>query len=138
MPDPGDISADEFLYRKIPVKPNWYNPERQELAPDAFRPREEDNTGISFDRAKSNSNPEFRSVEEVAVGPSSEGYFVAVLRVSDLIASGLTVKADPIAGNPGHALLTDLTSANRREVISRERMTLLAHELTLRVEGPFK
>lgn len=139
MSDFHEIAGDELLYRKVPVNPNWYNPSLDELAPDAFHPRSEDDLGISLDRARSAKHPEFRSIEESAKGPSSKGYYVAVLRVGDLRRQGFSIVPDPSCerGNPGHVLITDLTYDNRKEPESENKKVLLAHELVLRVEGPF-
>jgi hypothetical protein len=137
--DASEIGDDEFLYRRVPVTPEWYDPARRELKPDAFNPRSDDLDGISFDRARSEAHPEFRSIEEAAKGPSANGYYVAVFQVSELRAAGFTLKADPDEehANPGHALLVDLTYSNRKDEQSKDKMVLLAHRMPLRVEGPF-
>ena len=132
-----EIGDDELLYRKVPVKQDWYDLERSELKPYALNPREADITGISFDRAQSENHPEFRSIEEAAIGQSRYGYYVAVFRVGDLRTEGLSVVADPLDDNPGHALLQDLTYSNRKEPSSQEKMVLLAHRLVMQVDGPF-
>ena len=139
MPDTHEISDDESLYRKVPISPNWYNQESNELSPDAFNPRRGDETGISLERAQSTEHPEFRTIEQAAQGPSPKGYYVAVLRVGDLRGAGLNVVADPDVGRgvPGHVLITDLTYDNRKTPESEEKKILLAHELVLKVEGPF-
>ncbi len=110
-----------------------------ELKPDAFsRPRRDDTEGISFDRAKSPSHPEFRSLEQAAKGRSPKGYYVVVFKVGGLRHRGLTVEADALEENPGHTLLTDLTHENRKDPHSLEKMLLLAHQLVVSVKGPFK
>jgi len=131
------IDDEEFLYRKASVNSGWYDSEKEELKPDAFKPRADDGEGISLDRAKSAKHPEFRSLQEAAQGASPRGYYIAVFRVGDLRSNGFTVAADFLDGNPGHALLTDLTYANRRSPSSLEKMNQLAHKLVVRVEGPF-
>lgn len=137
MNDSTAIDDKELLYRKVSVNSGWYDPDRSELKPDAFKPRSDDTEGISIDRAASSAHPEFRSVEEAAVGQSARGYYVAVLIVGDLRAEGFTIVSDSIERNPGHVLLTDLTYKNRKTTRSREVMLQLAHELVVRVEGPF-
>jgi len=131
------IGDDEFLYRKVPVSQEWYNPVKKELKPKALNPRPIDTEGISLDRAKSRSHPEFRSIEQAAKGPSAKGYYVVIFRVGDLRSQGFTVEADPLKENPGHTLLKDLTYENRKDPQSREKMLQLAHQLVVRVEGPF-
>lgn len=137
MKDPNDIGDDELLYRKVSVNSKRYDLEQGELKPLAVYPREEDTTGISFDRAQSKAHPEFHSIEEAAQGPSPNGYYVIVFRAGDLRSHGMSIVADPLEDNPGHALLQDLTYDNRKEPSSREKMVLLAHRLVVRVEGPF-
>jgi hypothetical protein len=137
--DANDIDDNELLYRKVSVNSGWYDPQSNDLKPEAFKPRPDDTTGISFDRAKSELHPEFRTIEEAGQGPSMNGYYVAVFRVSDLRQHGFSLTPDPCnnIGNPGHVLMDDLTYDNRKEVESQNKMVRLAHELTLRVEGPF-
>ena len=135
MPDPDGtepLSDDEYIYRKIPVKPGWHNPSiSASPSPQAFNPRKEDTTGLSVDRAK------YRTIRESAQGPSTQGYYVAVLRVGDLRANGIEVVPRPEGQNPGHAEIPGLTYENRKTDQALEWRTRLAHELTLRVEGPF-
>ena len=137
MSDRGEIGNDELLYRKVPVKPGWYDPERNELKPDALTPRKDDTAGISFDRAASESHPEFRSAEQAGHGRSPAGYYVAVFKAGDLRSHGFSIIADPQPGNPGHALLEDLTYSNRKDPSSQEKRVELAHDLVIAVEGPF-
>ena len=138
MDDLGEIDDDELLYRKVSVNSGWYDPKKKELKPDALKPKSADVAGISFDRAQSDAHPDFRTAKEAAVGPSTGGYFIAVFRVGDLSSCGLSITADPIEDNPGHALLTQLTYQNRKDDSSREVMVRLAHELVVRIEGPFR
>ena len=136
MTNSDKISDEEFLYRKIAVTSDAYDPNRQEVKPDAFRPTQYDTRGISVDRAWSESHPAFRRIEEAAQGRQPE-YYVAVLQVGSLRASGLDVVPDPLPDNPGHALITDLNYSNRRDAQSQEKKVLLAHRLVRCVEGPF-
>jgi len=138
--DAHGIDGSEFVYRKVSVNSGWYDPISDELKPDAFKPRSDDGDGISFDRAKSNANPEFRTVEAAAQGPSSNGYYIAVFRAENLVTNGFLLVPDPSEDNlnPGHSLVTDLTYDNRTDVESQNKMVLLAHKLKLRVEGPFR
>ncbi|REK25883.1 MAG: hypothetical protein DWQ45_08040 [Planctomycetota bacterium] len=137
--DAAFVGDDEFIYRRIPVSTGWYDPAAAEPAsPRAFQPHpENDPEGLSVSRAKSEEHPDFPSLGEASLGPSRHGYFVAVLRVGDLRQRGIDVVADPLEENPGHALIPDLTSGNRNSAGTWELMSILADELTLRVEGPF-
>lgn len=136
MADPSEIGDDEILFRKLPVKFDRYDPDRKEVKPDAFRPTKSDERGISVDRAHSERHPDFRRIEEAAQGRQAE-YYIAVLRAGDLRQHGFVLVPDPLSENPGHALIADLTYANRREPQSEEKRVQLAHGLVIRVEGPF-
>lgn len=125
------IDGDETLYRRVPVKMKWYDPVTGRLSPEAFHPNRKDESGISLDRKK------YRTLEEAAQGPHMDGYYVAVLRAAELQAHGITVAAKPNAGNPGHAEIPRLNYAERRIDRCKEWQKLLAHELTVAVEGPF-
>lgn len=140
MPVLDNIGDDELLYRRISVKSEWYDPERNEIKPDAFKPWHRDATGISFDRAKSEQHPDFRRIEDAAQGRSALGYYVAVFQTAHLRRDGFTLIPDPDweNNNPGHALMTDIRYELRRDPQCESKMLRLAHGgLCLRVEGPF-
>jgi hypothetical protein len=142
MPLPHDVDSiadDELLYRRIPVAQDYYDPGKTPpLSPNAYKPHERDIDGLSLERARSAGHPEFCDAAECcADGRSPKGYFVAVMRVRDLRQRGIRVNADPLANKPGHALLPDMNSANRKSDSVAERMRVLAHELTIEVLGPY-
>ena len=122
------IADDEFVYRRIPVSKEWYT--KDGLSPEAFHPREDETTGISFSRAK------YKTIEEAAKGKGKRGYYVAVLRAGDLRQHGIEVVPRPRRDDPAHAELPDLTCHNRKTPEADEKKLRLT-ELTLRVEGPF-
>ena len=127
------IAGNELIYRRIPVSQDWYNaaidakPHSQ-----AFRPRPDDVTGLSVVRG----DP-YNTIEQAALGPSRAGYYVAILRASDLRAHGIDVVPRPVDGISGHAEITNLTAAIRDSDEALRIMELLAEDLCLRVEGPF-
>jgi hypothetical protein len=126
------ISDDELLYRRVPVSQSWYNRDQTpSLSPEAFRPQQHDMTGLSVARAK------YKTIEEAAQGQEGKFYYVAVLRAGDLRSSGIRVEPRPRKGDLGHAELPDMTYDNRHSDQVVERKTVLAHQLCLRVEGPF-
>jgi hypothetical protein len=90
-----------------------------------------DTTGISVDRAK------YQSLEEAAKGHPGKTYFVALLRAGDLRKQGIQVVSRPEAQEPGHAELPGLNYENRKSDQVLVWKKLLAHELVIRVEGPF-
>lgn len=128
------VGDGELIYRRIPVSKGWYDPKVSPLpSPKAFEPRKKNGeaTGISVVRAK------YRTLKDVAIGPSKQGYYVAVLGVTDLRARGIDVVPRPLEGNPGHAEIPNVNSLNCDTDQCKEWQKLLAHELTIRVEGPF-
>ena len=127
------IADEELVFRRIPVSTGWYDPAvSPQPSPLAFRPRDDDDTGLSIVRGHPYNTP-----ETAARGPAKRGYFVAVFRVGDLRRHGFHVDPKPVLGVLGHAEITDLTSANRDSDEIRSMIVKLAHELCLRIEGPF-
>ena len=122
------VDDEELLFRRIPASMRWYT--EGELSPEAFDPRTNETTGISFYRAK------FKSLQQAAKGKSKGGYYVAVLRAGDLRNHGIRVVPRTALGDPGHAELPDLTCQNRLTPEASERKLRMA-ELCLRIEGPF-
>jgi len=122
------VADDELLYRRIPVSKGWYT--QSGLSPEAFDPRQDETSGISVHRDK------YKSIKEAAKGKSKKGYYVAVLRASDLRKHGIQVVPRPGPDDPGHAELPGLTCHNRLTPEAQERKLRLA-ALWLRVEGPF-
>ncbi|HNQ23513.1 MAG TPA: hypothetical protein PKK06_10505 [Phycisphaerae bacterium] len=126
------IADDELLLRRIPANPEYFNPDVDpHPSPFAFRPRADDNTGLSLVRMK------FASVREVAANPRGKHYYVAVLRAADLRDHGLSVVPRPLPDNPGHSEIPELTYANRSTSEAKEMQLLLAERLCVRIEGPF-
>jgi hypothetical protein len=135
-PKPDDaepIADEELLYRRLPVSMNWYDPAScPKLSPKGFRPRDDDDVGLSVVRGHPYNTP-----EEAAGGPSRKGYYLAVFRVIDLRENGIVVVPKPEPGIRGHAEITSINAANRDTEEGRKIIEALAHKLCLRVEGPF-
>jgi hypothetical protein len=76
LPDDSEpIDDDELLYRRVPAALNLYDPHAEpHLLPDAFRPNQNDVTGLSVYRAK------YKTIEEVARGREGKSYHIVVLR----------------------------------------------------------
>lgn len=100
------LHPDEIVYRRIPF--DYYPRPKQEPFPMivAFRPTENDITGLSLSREK------HKTIEKVAKGWPGKRYHVARMLVRDLNEIGLTVIADDLENNPSHAVIPEL----RREV----------------------
>jgi hypothetical protein len=126
------ILDDELLYRRIPESTGWYAPSLKPfLSPEAFRPNAEDVTGLSVSRAT------YKTIEDAARGREGKSYYVAVVRAGDLRSRGIRVEPRPHKGDLGHAELPDMTYESRHSNQVIEWKTVLAHQLCLRVEGPF-
>ena len=134
--NPGEepIADDEILLRRIPVSTGWYNPSTGTLYSQAFDPhRTNDTTGLSLSREK------YKSVQDVATGPSKMGYYVARLLARQLRSAGIEIVPRPnmeSGYDAAHAELPDLNSANRKEDLTIERMEALS-SLKIEVLGPF-
>lgn len=126
------IDEDELLYRSISVRSGHY--ENGILSAQAFHPNSRDKTGISVFRAK------YRPIEE-AVGPSPDGYYVAVLHAGELRSRGIAVEPQPDVGNGvidiSHAELPQITRALKKSTEVAELKEILV-ELSNRrpIEGP--
>ncbi len=142
MTDEGDqIDDDEILHRRISVKSKWYDKLKSpKPVQEAFKPHPTDDPdGLSLSRAKSSKHPLFLNAREFAAGGrSSDGYFIACLRVRDLRHHSIVIVASPIPDtDPGHIHLPQLNSENRKSSEVKSLSKLLADELTIEVLGPF-
>lgn len=135
------IDDDELLHRRIPrSEDGWY----EELGdksvvpePFAFKPRPDDQTGLSLFRGKSDRRPHFLTpAERSATGKSKDGYYVAILCAGDLRNAGIAVEPVPLEGDPGHCEIPSLNAANRKDESGYQIMKQLV-ELTRTVVGPF-
>jgi len=125
------IAEDELLYRRISEKSGWYDESTGEIDPQAFAPHPtEDRTGLSVSRAK------YKTISQAAIGWPGKRYFVAILRAVDLVRAGISISPEPTSDDPGHAVLPDLNSGNRKEDRTESLQETLA-SLTIDVDGPF-
>ena len=125
------IGDDELLLRRIPASQNWVKTDTLHVDPLAFRPSERDTSGLSLGRAKYDT-----PVQEAAKGAHGRQFFVAVLSVSRMRQAGVQVVAKPLASDPGHAEIPDLTFANRRSDRVRELVQHL-RACVVEIHGPF-
>ena len=126
------IADHELLYRRIPAASGFYDPQADpNPSPLAFRPTQQDTTGLSLSRAK------YKNPEQAARGREGKRYYVAVLRAGELRRLGMDVVPRPLADDPGHCEIMELSFANRKAMPFAEWQALLAEQLCLRVEGPF-
>ena len=130
--DPQPLADDEILFRRIPAKPEFYDPVGgiRELA---VKPTQNDTDGLSLSREC------VGPAGTAATGPAGREFFVASFRVSELIGRiGLTVVAD----RDDHAVITDLTHDLRRskDPAVGDRLTEMYKQLVravVEVTGPF-
>lgn len=123
------IEDDEELYRRIPVSRCWYS--QGSLAPQAFEPRKDEDTGISVYRKK------YKTIEEAAKSIKGKGpYYVVVLNAGILQQSGIRIEPRPLEEDPGHAELPDLTCHTKETDEAIQKMKTLT-KIFSRIEGPF-
>lgn len=149
---PCPVAPDELLMRRVPAGTTFFQPNRPADSPmgptwQAFKPRDDETTGISLSRMKSDKHPEFLDIDGFAARacrgkPPDKHLFIAVVRASQLINPPLSleVRADPIDTENdhdlGHVLLPYLNSSLPKP--DRNTLTLtLAREQVVRVVGPF-
>jgi len=132
-----ETSCDDPVYRRIPVKQNYYKPETDELNRYAFNPNKNDTDGLSISIGRSDEHPDYLTLEEfAALGSNPQGYFVAELSLSVLGENNVTIKEDRRPEDPGHCLIPELTYPKRRTPESVDLMNTLC-EFTVQVHGPF-
>ena len=119
------VADDEILYRRVPISPEYFNPQASEHpTPLAFNPHKKDTTGLSVYRAK------YKTAEQVAKNDRGKSYYVAEMKVKDLRVHKLRVEPKPIQPDDrGHAELPDLTYAARHSNRAEEIKVLLATRL---------
>ena len=124
-----EVANEELLYRRIPK--TYYGVEG--VSTDAFRPRDNDTTGLSFSRDK------YKSAKEAAksVERPENKYYVAKYRAGDLRKAGMTISPRPLPDDPGHCELTDIRVATKKDSRTLDLKGRLAEELLLEVLGPF-
>ena len=113
----------------------------------AFKPREDDKTGISLSRMQSDEHPEFLTIDAFAARacrdkPPEKHFYVAVLSAARLMDPplSLALALDPIDKpgdrDPGHILVSVLNT--QLDTMTRNTLTLtLAREYCIRIVGPF-
>ena len=122
----------EFVYRRI--HRSFVQSELPlSIQPAAFRPNENDKTGLSVFRARDVQAAD--TLETVPIAKRGE-YLVARLAVRDLLRLGLTVVDDPDPdGPPGHSVIPELSwnsyQANKRRLkeVQVELATLASHRI---------
>jgi len=106
------VSPDEYVLRRIPKDKSRYDPSLNEpVQRIAFEPSKWDVDGISVFREF------FVSAAALAeAGTNNNGYCVARLSVSTLIALGLTIVPDPRNDQPpGHAVIPELSISKMKQ-----------------------
>lgn len=130
LPGSEPVADDELLYRRVPSKLPFYDPQADPpVSPEAFKATKDDVSGLSASRAKY-TNPE----QAARHGRGSE-YHIAVLRAGDLRKLGLDIVPKPEPDDPGHVEIPGL----RRELIKTTEVDRLriSKEVCREVLGPF-
>ncbi len=128
------VAKHEILYRSIPVKQGWYDP--NQIPPinfNAFTPKWFDPAGISLWRQKYKRTAR----EAAAEGRLGGEYYVVALKAGDVMEKGIETAATPQEGGVGHASIPVLNYGDKGTDRVVELARLIAAELCLRVEGPF-
>lgn len=130
QPGSEPIGDDELLYRRVLLE--HFDPSASpHPSPLAFRPTNEDTSGLSLSRAK------YTSVADAARGRAGKSYYVAAMRAGDLRAAGIEIVPKPRGGQPGHAEIPGLTRETRSTLEGKSLSLLLSQKHCIRVEGPF-
>jgi hypothetical protein len=108
MDENDPIDDNEFVYRRI--HPQFFDAAlAMPVQRDAFRPTQNDSTGLSVLRAHF-ARPA-HALPKPEAGKATN-YYVARLAVRDVRDLGLTVVPEPVpAGPPGHAVIPELSWA---------------------------
>jgi hypothetical protein len=106
MDEKDPVDDNEFVYRRI--HPIFFDPALPiPVQGQAFRPNQNDTTGLSVFRATF-----AQPADTVAnIDPAkAKDYYVARLAVRELRKLGLTVRPEPVPGGPlGHAVIPELS-----------------------------
>ncbi len=114
-----ELDPDEYVLRR--VRSVHYDPETGESSFRAFRPLKSDTDGLSVWRENA------CSIEWVASsGRQKHGYYVAAIRVADLVAEGLDLKETDSDQGPGHYIIPELNYDQRKSDQSEEYQHVLA------------
>ncbi|MBX9790967.1 MAG: hypothetical protein K2Y37_18770 [Pirellulales bacterium] len=127
------IQDEEIILRRISLKSGWYLPSADSVNPAAFRPTDQDVSGLSLAREILESSENL-----AARGWIGCDYYVARIPVASLAAQGIQVVARPLPGFEGHAEAPQLTAASRRndKLETGKRMAIMADQI-IEVVGPF-
>jgi hypothetical protein len=117
------VAAEEYVYRRVHSAFHASHLSVSIQFP-AFRPNQEDTTGISLFRAKFLYPAETLT----SVSPNKQAdYYVARLAVRDLLALGLSVSPEPEpAGPAGHCVIPELCWSTYEADKKRLKPILLA------------
>jgi hypothetical protein len=132
--DEAPVAEDEWVLRLI--APAYYRAGLPlPIQPEAFRPLDKGEAGISVFRARF-ADP-LQALTVVAES-KRHGYYVARLAVLDLLALGLSVRPDPIEKAPGHAIIPELNTADYQgkkafwKVVQRQLAELASKDIVHR------
>lgn len=126
------IDDDEWLLRTVPDNIQYIDPETEEVDGYAFRPQEgQDSEGLSLSREK------YISPQELVNQKFSDAYYVVRVKAGDLRELGMELQPDPLDEKPGHMLITNLHSDNRREPKQETWQQQMARKLCV-LDGFYK
>jgi hypothetical protein len=132
------VGDNEIIYRRIPLV--WCDQKQGLVKIEAFKPGEQDVTGLSVSRAKYRQR-----AADTARNTRGKQYYIASLKVSELRKHGIDVVPRPLHSDnpehpehdPSHAEIPQLTYQARKSDRCMEIMHLLATVLCDSVDGPY-
>ena len=99
------VDPGEFVLRRIHMN-HYFPTQNPPITVEAFRPSSEDDNGLSVYREGFNPDPQ--QVLQYVEAAKRDRYYVVRIAVRDILAMGLTVVADHVPGEPGHALIPEI------------------------------
>lgn len=123
-PDVPSVRSDEEVLRRVPKSfyPDPEQPQRPQWQ--TFRPREDEETGISVDRR------ELTTLTDASYNPErTKQSHLARLSVGSIHQINLSVIADELRTNPAHALIPEINASYYTDKKSKKRMQKLAFQL---------
>lgn len=128
------------LYRWVPHRPDWCSVQEQVVSRQTFEPSPSDETGISIVSADGLSAHDCAMIwaqERLKAGKKPDAVCIAEFSIETIRELELTIAPDPLPDNPGHMLIPELTTENRRKKGSKKIQRKLAKSCTI-VHGPFR
>src|SRR5215203_1365030 len=134
---PRPITRGELIYRGIPLKQGWVDPQGI-VSPAAFLPNKGDRTtGISVSRALPGETPQQTAQRVGAGGTSGNDYGVVAMPAASLLDAEIPVVPDEVEGDTSHAQIQGWTYDRRDTDAVRRGAEKAASAVTAVYNGPY-